>query len=181
MTVPSYVRVSIGGLVRSLPVREVKPGFHIALLSVTTDVFLARVAGEALARLMPEDAEVLVMPEGKAGALLHTVQYYSDLEGVVASKEVRTYMEHPIVSVECTSATSPRVHRFHVDAEGARKIRGSNVVVLDDVVSGRGTADAVAELCWTCGSSSVRLMAIATEGVRHPDVISLTHLETYES
>jgi hypothetical protein len=65
--------VKVGDLERRLPVREAKPGFWVALFNPLGDWELNEALGEALAPKVPEGTEILLMPDGKAQALLHCV------------------------------------------------------------------------------------------------------------
>lgn len=180
--IPLYTHFRICHIHRLLPVREVAPGKHLGILRLIGDPFLTDIAGRELAKMIPSDVSVIVMPDGKALGLLHVVQMWSGIQNaVVARKEVKSYMRAPTLSAQAVSATSQRVHEFFVDADDAEMIANRVVLILDDVVSTGGTTDAIHELVRKCGAVKVYVMAVATEGERRDDVIALRHLEVFRS
>lgn len=176
---PHSVFVHIAGERYVLPVREVAPGTSLGMLMLCENPELTERAGRELARIMPEDVNTIVMPDGKAQALMHVVGRETDLACILLRKEKRAYMVEPVLSVSATSVTSQRVHQFYVDAQDAEWLSESTVVILDDVVSSGGTIRAVKELMEKCGVKKVYVMAVATEGPQQEDVIALTHLEVF--
>lgn len=179
MTIPSTVSIKIDGSRYDLPVREVAPGLSLGILMLSEDPNMTERAGKALARLVPDDVTAIVTPDGKAQALMHVVGRETELSCTLLRKEKKSYMLEPVLSVEATSVTSQRVHRFFIDAHDSAWLDGATVVILDDVVSSGGTIRSVKELLEKCGVKKTYVMAVATEGCRSQDVIALTHLEVF--
>lgn len=174
-------KAPLSTIVRTLPLREVAPGLRVALFNPLGDPGLIEAAGMALADRMPPEVEVLVMPEGKALALLHVVQREAGRDGVVVRKERKSYMREPVFETSAESITTRRKHVFYLDADDAEKLRGRKVAFLDDVVSQRGTLDATIDLLTQAGAELVAILAVCTEGpTPHEDVIALAHLPLFK-
>lgn len=184
MKIPMSYRLKIEGLIRDLRVVEVVPSVSIAVLKLATDAELTELVGKALARLVPSDVEVLVMPDGKAQSLLHVIERETCLPSVLARKSRKSYMREPVLDTLATSITTRERHAFYLDADDVAKIRGRKVALLDDVVSSGGTYDAMKALLKLAGARAVVEMAVGTEGVgdeKRPGVIALTHFPVYLS
>ena len=179
MNAPKSYRLEIAGVVRDLPVVEVAPKFRIAIMDLLGDYELTRAAAKALAALMPPDAEVLVMPEGKAIGLLQALQEETGLPGVVPRKRKTSYMAEPVIEAEAVSVTTKTPHRFFLGADKVAMLKGKRVVTIDDVISSRGTQDAIDVLLDKAKAIVVGTMAVGTEGQERPEVIKLHHFPVF--
>ncbi len=177
--VPARYRLEIEGLVRELPVVEVAPGVRIAVLKLATDAELTEAIGVALARRMPPEVDVLVMPDGKAQSLLHVIQRVTGLPAVLARKERKSYMKEPVLDTLARSITTQKRHAFYLDADDVAAIAGHNAAIIDDIVSTFGTVRALAALVTAAGGTTSAVMAVGTEGDRRDDVIALHHFPVY--
>ncbi len=171
--------VHIGSVKRFLPIREVAPGIKVALFNLLGDWELAEAAGMELAKLIPKGTEALVMPDGKALALLHVMGRVSGLPTFVARKERKPYMPDPVVSVTLKSITTDRWQELFLGGDDAAKLHGKSVVFVDDVVSTGGTLRALVALAEKIGAHHTVTLAIFTEGKPREDVISLGHLPLF--
>src|SRR3989338_313828 len=91
-------KVRVGGVERDLPVLEVKPGVFVALFNPLGDWELNEALGKELAAKIPAGTDYLLMPDGKAQALLHVVGREARMKTMVAKKEVKSYMKQPVLS-----------------------------------------------------------------------------------
>jgi len=173
-----FVEIEIGPAIRLLPIREVAPGVRVALFNILGDWNLAEAAGKALAAKLPSGVKALLMPDGKAQALLHVLGRESGLPTFVARKERKPYMGET-VSVEVKSITTDRVQTLYLSEEDVERLRGKRVAFVDDVVSSGGTLDALKALVTKIGATHVATLAVFTEGTRREDVISLGHLPLF--
>ncbi|HTK59966.1 MAG TPA: DUF84 family protein [Candidatus Baltobacteraceae bacterium] len=184
MSAPKTLTVTIAGVTRTLPVRRVPAGIRIAILRVIGDPELTEAAGKALAKLVPSEVDVIVMPDGKAQPLLHVVQRELSarrgtlVPAVLCRKDIKSYMLEPIIDSSATSATTAQ-SVFHMDAEDAAAVRGKTVAFLDDVISMGGTSDAIRRLLDKAGAGRMIQMAVGTEGNERPDVIALHHFPVF--
>lgn len=172
-------RISINGIVRDLPIKEVAPGVKVALFDMSGDWEIAEAAGKALATLIPDGIDALVMPDGKALALLHVMGRETGLPTVVARKAKKPYMSEPIVEVAVKSITTEHVQTLCIGGETVAKLKGKKVAVVDDVVSTGGTLKAMDALLSAVGAERVATIAILTEGIDRADVIKLGHLPLF--
>lgn len=171
--------ITIGGVRRALPIREVAPGIRVALFSILGDWELTEAAGVELAKRIPAGSEVLLMPDGKAQALLHVVGRESKLPTIVARKERKPYLAAPVVEVVVKSITTQREQRLVLGADDAQRLRGRKVVMVDDVVSTGGTLSSISQLVEAAGGHLHGVMAIFTEGDVRSDVTTLGHLPLF--
>lgn len=171
--------VTVGSVTRELPVREVAPGVRVALFNPLGDWELNEAIGAELAKLVPEGMEVLVMPDGKAQALLHVLGRMTKLPTVVARKEHKPYMAAPVLKVSVKSITTNKEQALFLGADDAALLKGKKVAVVDDVVSTGGTLLAMQKLLAEAGAELVAVMAAFTEGIPRSDVIALGHLPLF--
>ena len=172
-------RIQIGSVTRDLPIREVAPGVSVALFDMLGDWELAEAAGKKLAFLTPLDVDALVMPDGKATALLHVMGRTIEIPIFVARKEKKPYMKAPLTSVSVKSITTDSIQTLCIGADTAEKLRGKKVAIVDDVVSSGGTLIAMKKLLNEVEAIHVATMAIFTEGDQRDDVITLRHIPLF--
>jgi adenine phosphoribosyltransferase len=181
--IPASYHLYLEGHNRDLRVVEVVPGkVSIAVLKLATDAELTEAVGLALFHRMPSDAQVLVMPDGKAQSLLHVLQRRTGLPAVLARKQRKSYMKEPVLDTLATSITTQERHAFYLDADDVALIKGRVAVLVDDVVSSGGTFDAMKSLLSLAGARKVVEMAVGTEGVddeKRPGVIALHHFPVF--
>ncbi len=180
--IPQTTTLSINGVTRDLPVCWVdsynQRDVYISLLELAGDAGLTEAAGKALAALMPKDVDILIMPYGKALPLLQVVQHETGLPAVVARKNQAPYMPKPVYKTPGNSITSGS-STFYLGADKAQQLKGKKVAFLDDVVSRRGTLKAITSMLQEIGVREIVVLAVATEGVRHEDVIALAHFDVH--
>ena len=170
--------VTVNGVSRDLKIKEVKPGVWLAVFKPLGDWQLNEAAGKELAKRIPAGTEILVMPDGKAQALLHVMGRESGLPTVVARKVRKGYMEEPVLSVKVVSKTSDE-QMLHMDADDAALLKGKRAFVVDDVVSTGASLNATRELIMQAGGEYVGVIAVYTEGDPRPDVIAYGHLPLF--
>lgn len=172
-------RVVIGNLERNLPICEVAPGVRVALFNSLGDWEMIEAAGRLLMQRMPPGIEALIMPDGKAQALLHVVARETRLPSFVARKEHKSYMEKVVVSITRNSITTSREQRLYLSGEDMMRLRNKRVMMVDDVVSTGGTLETIQDLLILCGATFAGAMAVFTEGRERDDVIALGHLPLF--
>lgn len=177
--IPKTVHIEVAGIPRDLTVREVAPGVHLGILLLACDPELTEAAGKALADEIPEDVDILVMPDGKAQGLLHVVQREAWLPAILIRKERKSYLVEPVLEVTTTSVTTTRRHAFYLGADDAATLQGKTVAILDDVMSTGGTIHAIKELLHAAGAVKTYILVVANEGQPRKDIIALANLEVF--
>lgn len=171
--------ITVGSVTRALPIREVAPGVRVALFNLLGDWELTEAIGVELAPHVPAGTDVLLMPDGKAQALLHVLGRESKLPTIVARKEKKPYMHEPVLDVRVKSITTNREQALYLGADDVVRLAGKKVVVVDDVVSTGGTLTALQKLLTEVGAELIGVMAAFTEGELKPEVIALGHLPLF--
>jgi adenine phosphoribosyltransferase len=180
VTVSRVHEVQVGSLTLELPVVEVAPGISVALFNSLGDWKVNEEAGKALAAKFKTPVDALVMPDGKAQALLHVIGRELKLPTVVARKEKKPYMGDCVSVAVKTMTTSNRVQTLYMAAADAEMLRGKRVAVVDDVVSTGASLNAMKELLANAGAEYMGTLAVFTEGPdERPDVISLANLPLF--
>jgi len=172
-----HISFVLGDVKRVLPVREVKPGVRVALFNPLGDHELNEALGAALTSKIPEGTQVLLMPDGKAQALLHVLGRNSKLPTLVAKKEIKSYMKLPVVQGardECMTSTGGEA--FYIGADQAEELKGKQVLIVDDVVSTGGSLKAMRELLKATGALESGVLCVFTEGGDRADVMALGNL-----
>lgn len=171
--------ITIGNVTRHLPVREVAPGVRVALFNPLGDWELNEHIGIELAALIPTDTQILIMPDGKAQALLHVLGRISKLPTLVARKERKPYLAEPVLRVQVKSITTNKEQALYLGADDAALLKGKRIAIVDDVVSTGSTLSAMKKLLEEAGAELVAIMAAFTEGTPRTDVIALGHLPLF--
>jgi adenine phosphoribosyltransferase len=170
--------IQIGATSRELPIIEVAPGVSVALLNLLGDTELTEAAGQALADKLPKEVDVLVTPEVKAVPLAHVISRITGKPYIVARKTEKPYMHQPVTR-EVISITTGKPQLLVIDGFDLEKIRGKNVVVVDDVVSTGGTLRSLSSLIQDIGGTVTATLAVFTEGDPRDDVVALGHLPLF--
>lgn len=173
------VRIRVGAETRSLPIVCLEgKGLSVAVLDALGDWKLLEEAGRAMARLVPHEAQALLMPDGKAQALLHVVGRETSLPTVVARKSLKPWVKEPVISASAESVTTAGSQTLYLDAS-AGWLRGLRVAFVDDVVSTGGSLAAAKILISKAGAEYVGAVAMFTEGAKFGGVRALGHLPVF--
>lgn len=172
--------VNIGDCRRELPLFEVAPNVKIAIFNMLGDTEIVEVSAEALNLKMPDNAEVLIVPEVKAVPLGHAISVKSGLPYVVVRKVRKPYMVN-CIEAEVVSITTGVPQTLYIDGKDRALIEGKNAVLVDDVISTGSTLRGLQALMLEASANVVGEMTVFTEGNiddwRH--IISLGHLPVF--
>jgi adenine phosphoribosyltransferase len=184
----SEYEIELVGLRRRLPVVPISDGLWIAAFVLWGDVELTNACARAIAaRIQPLAFDYIVSIEAKALPLVHMVAtYLSDPVAsryrpyVVLRKSVKGYMARPL-TVKVKSITTASTQTLVLDGPDAERLRGSQVVVIDDVVSTGGSLQACDELLRQVGAHVIARAAVLLEegGYEDRDLISLGTLPIF--
>lgn len=178
ITIP---RNGLPPIVRDLPFLALGPTTSIAILNILGDWELCEAVGSALVlKLLKsniENIEAMIMPDGKAQALLHILGTVFKVPTVVARKEHKPYMGLDPITASVRSATNEgRYATLYLSLEDAAKIKGKRTLIVDDVVSTGSSLRAVQDIMVKAGAIPAGVLAAFTEGDKRDDVLSLGHL-----
>lgn len=163
----THYTTEVCGLTRKLPLRKVDEDTWIASNHpvIFGDVELIRKTGKELAsRLSKYDIDVPVTAEAKAEALAYEVTRALQLPHfIVCRKEVKSYMKDPLIT-ELKSITTEKPQKLVLDETDAKKVRGKNVALVDDVVTTGGNMNAMERLILEAGGKVKAKACIWIEG-----------------
>jgi adenine phosphoribosyltransferase len=180
--------IEVAGIRRKLPIVRISDSLWIAAFVLWGDVELTNACARAIAaRLEPMEFDYVVSIEAKGVPLVHMVAtYLSDpITGrycpyIVLRKSVKGYMKLPL-TVNVKSITTAAVQALVLDGPEADRLRGSRVVIVDDVVSTGGSLRATEDLIRQVGATVVARAAVLHEegGYKGPGLISLGTLPIF--
>ena len=159
---------------------EVAPGVRIAVLNILGDTELTQAAAKALVKQLPASANYLVTAEAKSIPLAYAMSVESGLPYIVLRKSYKPYMGDAL-SAETLSITTNKPQTLFLDEMDRDRIKGRNVVVVDDVISTGSTLQGMRLIMGKAGANVVAEAAILTEGDRAKwsSVLSLGHLPVF--
>ena len=182
MTARDTFTVQIAGVRRELPLFEVAPGVRIAVLNILGDTELVQVSAKELAgKLDPADYDIFVTAEAKSIPLVHALSVETEKPYVVLRKVYKPYMGVAL-SAETHSITTGKPQMLYLDEKDHLLLRGSRVVLLDDVISTGSTLQGMRTVMDRVGAQVVEEACVFTEG--DPEswgkIISLGHLPVFD-
>jgi adenine phosphoribosyltransferase len=175
--------VEVAGLRRHLPLFEVAPGLHIAVLNILGDTELVEACASALAeKLAGYDYDILVTAEAKSIPLAHALAVQTHKPYVVLRKVYKPYMGVAL-SAETLSITTGEPQMLYLDEKDHDLVRNQRAILLDDVISTGSTLAGMRLLMEQAGTQVVAEAAIFTEGDQQQwdQVVTLGHLPVFKS
>lgn len=173
--------IDIAGIHRELELFEIKPGLRIAILNILGDTELVQACAEALAKKLDDiDYDAFVTAEAKSIPLAHALSAVTGKPYVILRKSYKPYMGDAIQS-ETLSITTGKPQTLYLDEKDQETIHGSNVVIVDDVISTGSTLQGMRLIMEKAGAEVAAEAAILTEGERAKwsDIIALGHLPVF--
>lgn len=174
-------QVEINGVKRGLPLFEVAPGLRIAVLNILGDTELVEAAASQLLReLEPLAFDLFVTPEAKSIPLAHELSRLGGKGYVVLRKTYKVYMGEAL-SADTVSITTNQKQTLYLDEKDRQMIKGSRVVLVDDVVSTGSTLEGMRKLMDQAGARVVAEAAVFTEGEpgAWEGILALGHLPLF--
>ena len=172
--------VQIGNLTRDLPIFQVAPNVNIAIFNMLGDTEVVEVSADELAKRMPADADVLIVPEVKAVPLGHALSVRTGLPMAVVRKIRKPYMVD-CVDVEVVTITTGEPQTLYLDGKDRQFVHGKNAMLVDDVISTGNTLEGLRQLMDAAKANIIGEMAVFTEGGPDdwPGVIRLGQLPIF--
>jgi adenine phosphoribosyltransferase len=172
--------MEIAGLVRELPYVPIDEKTAYASFVVIGDTeLISRAAKELAGRI--EGAEVILTAEAKGIALAYEISRLLGMkEFIVARKSVKSYMKNTICE-SVKSITTAGSQKLYLDETDAEKIRGREILLIDDVISTGESLRAIESLAIKAGGHVKYRAAILAEGqaAERKDIVFLKKLPLF--
>ena len=175
-----FHEMTIAGLKRRLPLCKVNDDLYIAAFIMFSDVEITRAAAAELLKKAPE-FDVMITAESKGIPLVYEMARQAGVNDyVVARKGVKLYMTD-VITTEVDSITTDHVQTLCIGGKEAAQLRGSRVLIVDDVISTGESLRSLETLVNQVGGNIVGRMAVLAEGeaAERDDIIYLEKLPVF--
>ena len=173
--------MEICGLKRELPLCPLNENLQIAGFVMFGDPELTVKCAEELLARAPE-FDIIVTAESKGIPLAHEMARQSGKSYVVLRKEAKLYMRD-VIKTTVDSITTAHIQTLCMGEIEAAKIRGSKVLVVDDVISTGGSLTSMEKLVNKVEGEIVARMSVLAEGdaTTRNDIIYLEKLPLFDA
>ncbi len=155
--------MNIAGLDRDLPICPVNDNLSIGAFVIFGDPELTTAAAEALLKIAPE-YDYIITAEAKGIPLAHEMaRLAGNQKYFIARKKAKAYMTG-IFEVKVHSITTEGEQSLFLDKADAELIKGSKILIVDDVISTGESLRAVENLVKAADGNIVGKMTILAEG-----------------
>lgn len=178
-----YYELKVAGVTRSLPILNISDKLAIAGFVMLGDIELCEACAKALAKIVPQETEVLLTAETKGIAVGDMLARELGMKHyVVARKSIKAYMEN-VLTVEDESITTKGKQMLCLMDTDVALMKGKNVLLVDDVISTGGSIKALEELAEKAGARVIGRAAVLAEGSAkdRDDIIYLEALPLFEA
>ena len=158
---PSYP-IDIAGLKRELPICPVSDTLSIGAFVIFGDVELTKHCAKELIKLLPP-CDYLIAPEAKAIPLIYEMSRERGIPYLLARKKAKAYMSG-VFRVDVQSITTAGTQTLVIDQADAERMKGKNIVIIDDVISTGESLRAMETLVSEAGGVVAGRMAVLAEG-----------------
>ncbi len=155
-------KMDIAGMERELPICPVNENLSIGAFVMFGDVELTQHAAAELLKRAPK-CDYLIAPEAKAIPLVYEMSRQSGIPYLLARKKAKAYMSG-VFRVDVQSITTAGVQTLVIDTADADKMKGKDIIIVDDVISTGESLRAMEELVGQAGGNIVCKMAVLAEG-----------------
>ena len=178
-----FYELQVAGCTRKLSVLNISDKLAIAGFILLGDVELVMNCAAELAKRIPKEADIIMTAETKGIPLAAELARQMGMKWyVTARKSVKAYMENA-VWVEDVSITTKGVQKLCLDGVDVDRLKGKNVLLLDDVISTGGSMKALTELTEKAGGEVIGQACVLAEGdaAKRDDIIFLEALPLFEA
>ncbi len=162
-------KVMLNGKEYGLPIVEIKPGLSIALFDMLSSKELADDASVALFNKIKEagvdlsSIDTVISAETKGVVLAYKLADLIGSDMVILRKEHKLY--HPDVTKAAVDTyTTKAQHFLHLDNNQIPKLKGKNVLIVDDVVSTGSSLIAIESILNEVGANIAASAFVFAEG-----------------
>ena len=173
--------INIGKMTRQLPIIQISDSLAIASFVILGDQELVTGVAPLLLARLPEDIDYLVTAEAKGIPPVNELARLMNMPRyIVARKSIKAYMDCPLTD-EVLSITTQKAQMLCLDGADAERVKGKNVVIVDDVISTGESLGAIERLLEKAGAHVRAKAAILAEGdaAKREDIIFLEELPLF--
>lgn len=177
-----YYEMEIAGLKRKLPLFPVNDQTMIAAFIIFGDVEMTEAAAAQLLERAPK-FDILLTAEAKSIPLAYEMAKQAGMNDyIVARKSPKVYLKDTISTI-VNSITTEHIQQLFLGEDDAAKIRGKNVLIVDDVISTGDSLRAMSELVEKAGGNIAGKMAVLAEGdsMYREDITALKQLPLFNA
>ncbi len=155
--------MTIAGIDRALPICPLNENLAIGAFVIFGDPELTTAAADALLKLAPA-YDYIITAEAKGIPLAHEMaRLAGNQKYFVARKKAKAYMSG-VFEVKLQSITTAGQQSLFLDKADVELIKGSRILIVDDVISTGESLRAVEELVEAAGGNIVGKMTVLAEG-----------------
>ena len=157
--------MNIAGLQRELPLCKITDDLYIGAFICFGDAELTVACASELLKLVePDSYDYLFTAEAKSIPLIHEMARQTGAKKYfIARKGAKAYMPDPLW-VEDESITTAGKQKLFLGSDDAELIRGTRILIVDDVISTGGSLKAMEALINAAGGVVVDRLAVLAEG-----------------
>ena len=158
-----HYTMNIAGVERDLPLCKVSDDLYIGAFVIFGDAELTVASAAALLEKAP-DYDYMISAEAKGIPLIHEMARQSGQNKYfLARKAAKLYM-HDVFDVTVNSITTAKEQHLYLDGDDAALMKGTRILVVDDVISTGESLTALEKLVEAAGGIICGRMAILAEG-----------------
>lgn len=173
-----YYKVTLNNKEYGLPIVEIKPGLSIAVLDMLSSKELSHDASYAVLNKLKESGldlsgvDVVLSAETKGITLAYQVAEAIGCEMVILRKEQKIYYKD-VTKAAVDTYTTKDTHYLHLDNGQIPKMKGKNVLIVDDVVSTGSSLAAIEAIINEVGGNICGKAFVFAEGdaAKRDDII----------
>ncbi len=176
----SVYSIDIAGMKRELPICKATDTLYIGAFVMFGDVELTEHCAAELLKKMPK-CDYLIAPEAKAIPLVYEMSRQSGIPYLLARKKAKAYMSG-VFRVDVKSITTAGVQTLVIDQADADRMKGKDIVIVDDVISTGESLQAMETLVNKAEGNIVCKMAVLAEGdaAKRTDITVLAPLPLFK-
>ena len=158
-----HYTIDIKGMKRDLPLCKVNDSLYIGAFVMFGDVEITKHSASELLKIAPKH-DIMITAESKGLPLLYEMARQSGENNyILARKGPKLYMQD-VLTVEVKSITTDHKQILCISGDEAQKIKGKNVLIVDDVISTGESLNALCKLVEEAGGNIVGKLAVLAEG-----------------
>ena len=162
-------KTTLNGREYGLPIVEIKPGLSIAVFDMLSSKALSDDACIALydkikdADIDLAKVDVVLSAETKGVILAYKIAEYLDCEITILRKEQKIYHKN-VTKGAVNTYTTKDEHYLYLDNNQIPKLKGKNVLIVDDVVSTGSSLAAIESILNQVGANIYAKAFVFAEG-----------------